>query len=268
MQIAVTPFRTCGDEDPPQQTGRAVRVPTARDTILLLRGLPGIGSRLVRTAFVDSTGAGDPNAWRCRGMTSRSLFNGLLAILEGINQGNTGSSCWLAPNGTNNIPTNGMAMVAGERDGSGTSTGMAGRDLLLDASYKYSVNTTRLYLSRADNGRPAFARRGFSPTQPAKGGAIQDCSACVDLTVRRRTPAPSRATLETGCREEDSHGDLGERTARILVVDDDPAMRLLLRQLLEQDGHVVRKSRMARPHWPCSSAAHRMSCSWTPTCRV
>ena len=28
-------------------------------------------------------------------------------------------------------------------------------DLLLDASYKYSVNTTRLYLSRADNGRPA-----------------------------------------------------------------------------------------------------------------
>ena len=32
---------------------------------------------------------------------------------------------------------------------------------------------------------------------------------------------------------------LVNETARILVVDDDPAMRLLLRQLLEQDGHVV-----------------------------
>ena len=59
MQITVTPFRTCGDADPSQRTGRAVQVPTARDTIVLLRGLPGIGPRLVRTVFVDDTEAGE-----------------------------------------------------------------------------------------------------------------------------------------------------------------------------------------------------------------
>ena len=58
MESVVTPFRACGDEDLSPPTGRAVQVPAARGPILLLRGLPGLRPGLIRTAFVDTSGAG------------------------------------------------------------------------------------------------------------------------------------------------------------------------------------------------------------------
>ena len=65
MQIEVTPFRTCGDEDASRETGRVVRVPGAQGIIVLLRGLQDVGPELVRTALVDTYGAGE--AERVRG---------------------------------------------------------------------------------------------------------------------------------------------------------------------------------------------------------
>ena len=161
MQIAVTPFRTCGDEDPPQQTGRAVRVPTARDTILLLRGLPGIGSRLVRTAFVDSTGAGESERvevpWDDITVVVQRVVDDprgdqpgqyRIELLVGTERYQLHTDQW---HGDGRWRVRWIGDL--NRDG--------WPDLLLDASYKYSVNTTRLYLSRADNGRPAFAEAGI-----------------------------------------------------------------------------------------------------------
>ena len=57
-EIVVTPFRTCGDKDAARETGREVRVPSAQGIIVLVRGLEGIGPGVVRTAFVDTDGAG------------------------------------------------------------------------------------------------------------------------------------------------------------------------------------------------------------------
>jgi len=79
-QIDVASFPTCGDEVGTIQSGRAVRVPFAYDTTLLVRGLDGVRSGVVRTAFIDGSGAGVTNRvdapWNEATVVVRRVVNG------------------------------------------------------------------------------------------------------------------------------------------------------------------------------------------------
>lgn len=157
MQVVVTPFRTCGDGDTSRQTGRTVDVPAAREAILLVRGLPDIDAGLVRTAFVDSSGAGESERveapWDDTTVVVQRMVDGphgdqpgryWIELLMGTERYRLHTDQW---HGDGHWRVRWIGDL--NRDG--------WPDLLLDASYKYSVTTTRLYLSRADDGRPAFS---------------------------------------------------------------------------------------------------------------
>ena len=157
MLVVVTPFRTCGDGDVSRQTGRAVEIPAARDTILLVRGLPSVQAGVVRTAFVDSSGAGESErvetSWDDTTVVVQRKVEGPVGdepgqywveLLIGTERYRLHTDQW---HGDGHWRVRWIGDL--NRDG--------WPDLLLDASYKYSVTTTRLYLSRAADGQPAFA---------------------------------------------------------------------------------------------------------------
>jgi hypothetical protein len=149
MELIVTPFRSCGDDDA-GQTGRAVEVPNAQGSILLLRGLHDLGSGSVRTDFVDTAGTGayervevpwndttvivrrsldDPQDGR-PGRYQIELLIGTIQYQLHTDQWHGDGHWWV------------RWIRDLNRDG--------WPDVLLDASYKYSVHTTRLFLSRID----------------------------------------------------------------------------------------------------------------------
>lgn len=149
MEIVVTPFRTCDDDA--RQTGRAVQVPTAQGSILLLRGLPGLGSGSVRTDFVDTSEAGASEQvevpWDdTSSVVVRRVVNDpdgdqpgryRIELLVGARRYQLHADQW---HGDGHWRVRWIGDL--NRDG--------WPDVLLDASYKYSVHTTRLFLSRVD----------------------------------------------------------------------------------------------------------------------
>lgn len=153
LQVVVTPFHTCGDEHPEEQDGRAVSVPTARDPILLVRGHPALRAGTVRTAFVNDGGAGEAER-------VEALWGNRLVIVRHVTELPTGDQpgeyrIELA------VGDRRFQLHADQWHGDGhwrvRWIGDLNRDgwpdLLVDASYKYSVYTTRLYLSHDTDGR-------------------------------------------------------------------------------------------------------------------
>jgi CheY-like chemotaxis protein len=59
----------------------------------------------------------------------------------------------------------------------------------------------------------------------------------------------------------------GSRRSRVLIADDQESIRSLFHRLLSADGHDVVWLRMARPHWPPSTATDRTSSFSTWRCR-
>ena len=155
MEIAVTAFRTCGDESPDQQNGRAVSVPGTGNPILLVRGHPDLTSGPLRSAFLDNGAAGEAERietrWDGRPVVVRHLTEGphgdqpgryRIDLAVGDRQFELYSDQW---HGDGHWRLRWMGDL--NRDG--------WPDLLVDASYKYSVTTSRLFLSRVSAGQLA-----------------------------------------------------------------------------------------------------------------
>jgi hypothetical protein len=156
MEIAVTAFQSCGDESPEEQNGRAVAVPGVPHPILLVRGYPGLAAGPVRTAFLDDGVAGEgariETTWEGQAVTVRHLTEdpqgdqpGTYRIdLEvGDRQFELHSDQW---DGEGQWRLRWVGDL--NRDG--------WPDLLVDASYKYSAYTTRLFLSGVAAGQLEF----------------------------------------------------------------------------------------------------------------
>lgn len=153
MDVIVTPFRTCGDEDPNELSGRAVSTPDARAPILLVRGLRGLTAGPVRTAFAAGAGRGEAArvevGWDDQPVIVRHVADDpegdqagryRIELTIGSRHFQLRSDQW---HGDGHWRVRWIGDL--NRDG--------WPDLLLDASYKYSVYTTRLYLSRVADGR-------------------------------------------------------------------------------------------------------------------
>jgi hypothetical protein len=158
MEIAVTVFNTCGDESPDQQDGRAVSVPDAHNPILLVRGHSDLASGPVRTGFLDDGVAGEAErietSWDGEAVFVRHLTEGptgdkpgryRIDLVVGNRQFELYSDQW---HGDGQWRLRWMGDL--NRDG--------WPDLLVDASYKYSVFTSRLFLSRVTAGQLAVTQ--------------------------------------------------------------------------------------------------------------
>ncbi len=142
-QVVVTPGEGCGGE----QTGRAVSVPGVNDPILLVRGRPALRAGPVRTAFPAEGIAGHAKRievpWGDRPVIVHHVADLPVGDQPGVYR---------------------IELTMGDRrfrlhedqwhgDGHwrvrwiGDLNRDGWPDLLVDASYKYSVYTTRLYLS-------------------------------------------------------------------------------------------------------------------------
>ncbi len=131
----------CVDEQADEESGRAVSVPDAADAILLLRGELGLSPGPVRTAFVMGVAPAEADAieapWGDVTVAVRHVVTGYrysieVAVGDRIFQLRSdewqGDGHW------------GVRWIGDmNRDG--------WPDLLVDASHKYSVHTTRLFLS-------------------------------------------------------------------------------------------------------------------------
>lgn len=148
MEAVVTSFQGCGDEDSSPPTGRTVRVPTARDPVLLIRGLPGLGPGSVRAVFFGSPGAGQSARVEVSWDDSKVV---LQRVVHGTERDQPGEYRVELLVGTRRYRLHGDRWYG---DGHwrvrwiGDLNRDGWPDLLFDASYKYSLNTTRLYLSR------------------------------------------------------------------------------------------------------------------------
>lgn len=142
LPIAVTPLHNaCGDDPPQVQNGRAVAVPGVRRPILLVRGLGGLEPGPVRTSFVSDgvTGQADSVQMRwdheslvLRHVTAENRHEVRLTV--GKTQHRLHADQW---HGDGQWEVRWVGDL--NRDG--------WPDVLLDASYKYSVYTTRLFVS-------------------------------------------------------------------------------------------------------------------------
>jgi hypothetical protein len=153
LQVVVKPFQTCGDDEPEEQRGRAVSVPAARDPILLARRHPALRAGTVRTAFLDDGANGEAERveapWGDRAVIVRHVAEDptgdqpgeyRIELSVGDRQFQLHSDQW---HGDGHWRVRWIGDL--NRDG--------WPDFLVDASYKYSVYTTRLYLSGETDGR-------------------------------------------------------------------------------------------------------------------
>ncbi|MFO7527320.1 MAG: hypothetical protein R6W86_00735 [Marinobacter sp.] len=152
--VVVRPFHTCGDERPEEQRGRAVTVSAISDPVLLIRGHPELRPGPVRTEFQDDGVSGEAKrveaTWGDEKLILRHIVDQaiddqpgrhLIELTLGDLQFPLHADAW---HGDGHWRVRWIGDL--NRDG--------WPDLLLDASYKYSVYTTRLYLSSpgADGG--------------------------------------------------------------------------------------------------------------------
>jgi hypothetical protein len=153
LPVLVTSVRGCGDEVPGQQSGRTVSVPEARDPILLVRGLPNPTVGPVRTAFLDHDGRGEQARVKAEWGAQPVVVQHLAEPPSGDRPGEYRVDFALGDDQ--------FRLLSDQWHGDGhwrvRWIGDLNRDgwpdLLIDASYKYSVYTTRLYLSRERGGR-------------------------------------------------------------------------------------------------------------------
>lgn len=156
LEIVVEPRAGCSDEDPNRPGGRLVRVSHARNPILILRGLPELTAGPVRTAFLDRDGTGVEPVVEAQWGEQRMVLRHTAELPSGDQPGRY----WVAVA----IDERRYELRTDQWHGDGhwrvRWIGDLNRDgapdLLLDASYKYSVHTTRLYLTHQADGRLQF----------------------------------------------------------------------------------------------------------------
>lgn len=154
MEVRVVPVPGCSDEAGDEPSGRAVTVPEAREPILLVRGDFTLTAGPVRTAFLDGGGTGEAAQVNVRWGDQRVSVRHLTDEPRGDQPGAYRIELTL---GNQNV-----RLHADQWQGDGQWLvrwiGDLNRDgfpdLLVDASYKYSVHTTRLFLSRTTPGGP------------------------------------------------------------------------------------------------------------------
>jgi len=153
LPVVVTSIQGCGDELPYQRSGRTVSVPDARDPILLVRGLPDLTVGPVRTEFLDHDGIGEQERVEAEWGAQPVVVQHLADQPPGDQPGRYRVELALGDDH--------FELLSDQWHGDGhwrvRWIGDLNRDgwpdLLIDASYKYSVYTTRLYLSRVRGGR-------------------------------------------------------------------------------------------------------------------
>lgn len=148
LTVSVSTTDGCGADDPGAPAGRAVTVRDARDAFLLLRGLPSPAEGPIRTAFLDDGASGEAERTE---VPWDSLQVVVRRSTEPPTQDRTGHYRIFMSVGSREMVLR-SAEWQGEGDWRVRWIGDLNRDgwpdLLVDASYKYSVHTTRLYLSR------------------------------------------------------------------------------------------------------------------------
>lgn len=153
LPVVVTPVRGCGDEGPDQRNGRSVSVPKAHDPILLLRGGPDLLAGRVETAFLDRAGSGRQERveaeWRGQSVVVQHHVEPpqgdqpgryRIEFTVGVSRLDLHSDQWHGDG-------HWLVRWIGDLNRDGWP------DLLVDASYKYSVYTTRLFLSHVQGGQ-------------------------------------------------------------------------------------------------------------------
>lgn len=161
--VAVAAVQGCGDGP----AGRAVSVPGIADPVMLVRRHPDLRAGAVETAFVAP--AGDPDAravatmWRHRPLTVSWTIEpaagdepGSYRINATLEDRGDGAAAVAAPRLLldRSFPWQGDGDVGTRWIGDLNRDGWP--DLLVDASYKYSVYTTRLFLSAVAEGSVAL----------------------------------------------------------------------------------------------------------------
>ena len=144
LNIRVTRFSDlCGDGQAKQQRGRSVSVPDAENAILLLRGAVGLSTGSVRTAFLTDGVSGGADSVTTRWNDDSVVVRHLVESYRYNVEMTVGSRT--LPLHSDEWQGDGQWMVRwiGDLNRDGWP------DVLLDASHKYSVYTTRLFLSAA-----------------------------------------------------------------------------------------------------------------------
>jgi hypothetical protein len=157
MEIRVTEFRTCGDELPDQHSGRAVSVPGTDNPILLVRGDADFTSGPVHSAFLDDGVDGEAERIETR-------WEGWPVIVSHLSEDPQGDQPGRYRVGLA-INDQEFELHSDQWHGDGhwrlRWMGDLNRDgwpdLLVDASHKYSVYTSRLFLSSLSGGRLEFS---------------------------------------------------------------------------------------------------------------
>jgi len=148
LPVMVGAVPGCDDQTPNEQSGRVVTVPQAREPVLLLRGHVALSAGPVRTAFLDQGGAGEATQVEVRWGDLPLLVRHLTTLPTGDQPGQYRIEL--------TIGDQPLELHTGQWHGDGhwlvRWIGDLNRDglpdVLLDASFKYSVYTTRLFLSR------------------------------------------------------------------------------------------------------------------------
>jgi len=155
MQVVVTPMSACSDA-PDERSGRAVTVPRAGDPILLVRGSRKFLAGPVPTAFVDQDGSGERLRIQALWQDEPVIVERTADLPSGDQPGQYRVDLAIGDRHfqlhTDQWHGDGHWLVRwiGDLNRDGWP------DVLLDASYKYSVHTTRLFLSHASGQEIGF----------------------------------------------------------------------------------------------------------------
>lgn len=164
LHVVVTPVPACGDA-PDDRNGRAVTVPQAADPILLVRGSGKFAAGPVPTAFVNQDGTGERPRIQTLWQDEPVIVERTVELPAGDQPGQYRIDLTVGDRHfrlhTDQWHGDGHWLVRwiGDLNRDGWP------DLLVDASYKYSVHTTRLFLSHAAGREIGFteaARCGHS----------------------------------------------------------------------------------------------------------
>lgn len=153
LRVVVTPVESYTGGLSQHMNRHTVNVPPARDPILLVRGLPDLTAGPVHTVFLDGRGYDKPEQVEASWGDQRLIVRHVVDLPVGDQFGRHRIELTLGDRqlGLHNDDWGGDGHWGVWWIGDLNRDGWP--DVLLDASYKYSVYATRLYLSRYRDGR-------------------------------------------------------------------------------------------------------------------